>query len=134
MAMDTRETPSGRRLVVSQYVPADRGTVWELLTDTERWPDWGPTVTDVESEDRVVRAGTTGRVQLPIGLWLPFEVTSCGEHRWTWDVARIPATGHRVEREGEGCRVGFELPLYAAGYALVCRRALARIETLATEP
>ncbi|PSQ36760.1 polyketide cyclase [Halobacteriales archaeon SW_10_66_29] len=125
---------SGRRLVVSQYVPADRGTVWELLTDTERWPDWGPTVTGVESEDRGIRAGTTGRVQLPIGLWLPFEVTSYGEHRWTWDVARIPATGHRVEREGEGCRVGFELPLYAAGYALVCRRALARIETLATEP
>jgi len=134
MSTDTRQTPSGRRLVVSQYVAADRETVWELLTDTERWPDWGPTVADIESDNRYIQAGTTGQVKLPIGIWLPFEVTSCGGYRWSWDVARIPATGHRIERAGDGCRVGFELPLYAAGYALVCRRALDRIEELATAP
>jgi len=134
MPTATERTSSGRRLVVSKPVAADRDTVWRLLTDTERWPDWGPSVTDVEADERYIRAGTTGRVRLPIGIWIPFEVTNCGEYRWTWSVARIPATGHRVERAGEGCRVGFELPLYAAGYALVCRRALDRIETLATEP
>jgi len=117
MSTATERTSSGRRLVVSRHVAADRDAVWRLLTDTERWPDWGPSVTDADADERYIRTGTTGRVRLPVGLWIPFEVTTCDDYRWTWRVARIPATGHRVERAGGGCRVGFELPLYAAGYA-----------------
>jgi len=133
MSTDTRQTPSGRRLVVSKRVAADRETAWTVLTDTEQWPDWGPSVTDVETPERYIETGSEGRVRLPGGIWLPFEITACADCRWTWDVARIPATGHRVETARDGCRVGFELPLYAAPYAPVCVRALDRIETLATE-
>jgi len=40
-------TPDGRRLVVSRTVEADPDAVWDLLTDTTRWPDWGPSVAGV---------------------------------------------------------------------------------------
>jgi len=130
MATSTTQTPQGRRLVVSREIAADRETVWDVLTDTEQWPEWGPSVTAVDSPQRYIAAGTTGRVRLPGGLWVPFEITECGEYRWGWRVARVPATGHRVEATSGGCRVGFEVPLYGAVYAPVCRRALARIERL----
>jgi len=133
MPTATEPRRSGRRLVVEQHVAADRDRVWTILTDTERWPEWGPSVTGVDSSDRFIETGTTGRVRLPGGLPLPFEITGCGGYRWTWEVARLPATGHRVETAEGGCTVGFELPLYAVPYAPVCRRALDRIEALATE-
>jgi hypothetical protein len=125
-------TPDGRRLVVDRVVAADRDDVWELLRDTDRWPAWGPSVSDVRSSDRIVDAGTSGEVQVAGGPWVPFEITSCADYRWTWRVAKIPATGHRVDVAPGGCRVVFEIPLVAAGYAVVCERALARIERLAT--
>ncbi|WP_159899461.1 SRPBCC family protein [Salinirussus salinus] len=133
--MERRRTPGGRRLAVTREVGADRETVWDLLTDTERWPEWGPSVRAVECDRRYIQAGTTGRVRVPGGIWLPFAVATCRDYRWTWRVARVPATGHFVE-PAEGikkgtCRVGFELPLYAVGYAPVCRRALDRIADLA---
>ena len=124
-------TPDGRRLVVDRVVAADRDAVWQLLRDTDRWPAWGPSVSDVRSSDRVIEAGTTGEVQVAGGPWVPFEITSCADYRWTWRVAKIRATGHRVDAAPGGCRVVFEIPLVAAGYAVVCERALRRIERLA---
>jgi len=124
-------TPDGRRLVVERIVDADPESVWTLLTDTDRWPDWGPSVSAVRSSDRVIEAGTTGRVRVAGGPWVPFEVVTCDDYRWTWRVAKIPATGHRVEPvDGERTRVVFEIPLLAGGYAVVCHRALDRIATL----
>ncbi|MFB6152404.1 MAG: SRPBCC family protein [Haloarculaceae archaeon] len=124
-------TPDGRRVVVDRVVAAPPDDVWTLLTDTERWPEWGPSVSDVRSEDRFVTEGTTGRVQVVRGPWVPFAVDTCADYRWTWSVARIPATGHRVEPVEEGTRVAFEIPVVAAGYALVCRWALDRIQRIA---
>ena len=125
-------TPDGRRLVVSRVVDAPADDAWELLIDTERWPEWGPSVRAVDSSQRVIDGETSGRVKLPGGIWLPFEITSCVDRRWTWEVARVPATGHFVEDRGEGCRVGFELSVLAGGYAPVCARALGKIEGLLT--
>jgi len=124
-------TPDGRRLVVDRFVGADPDVVWDLLCETDRWPEWGPSVSDVRSSDRRIEAGTTGEVQVAGGPWVPFEITSCEDYRWTWRVAKIPATGHRVDAAPGGCRVVFEIPLVAAGYAVVCERALRRIERLA---
>ncbi|MFB6141447.1 MAG: SRPBCC family protein [Halosimplex sp.] len=128
-------TPDGRRLVVGRVVAADADAAWDVLTDTARWPEWGPSVSAVRCDDRHVRAGTTGEVQVAGGPWLPFEVDTCGGYRWTWSVAKIPATGHAVTPLGSGrSRVAFEIPLYASGYAIVCRRALDRIaEIVETE-
>ena len=128
------ETPDGRHVVVSREVPASREDAWDLLTDTERWPEWGPTVAAVESPTRRIEAGTAGRVEVrPLGVRVPFEISRFDEagRRWHWAVARLPATGHHVAPTGEGCRVEFEIPLAAGGYAPVCRRACRNIRRLA---
>ena len=131
MTVSIERVDGRRRLVVSRVLGAPRETVWELLTDTERWPEWGPSVRAVEATDRYIRAGTTGRIETPVGVSVPFEVTDCREFRWEWDVARLPATGHRVERVGEDrSRVAFELSPLLAGYVPVCKRALDRIEAV----
>ena len=129
-------TPDGRRLEVARRIDADPASAWELLATPERWPEWGPSVRAVDCADERISEGTTGRVRIPGGLWIPFEITTCREPtasrpgRWGWRVAKIPATGHRVESVGKRCRVVFEIPLAAAGYAPVCSRALDRIEEL----
>ncbi|WP_436928907.1 SRPBCC family protein [Halosimplex halobium] len=125
-------TPDGRRLVVDRVVGADAETAWAVLTDTEQWPEWGPSVTAVRSRDRYIEPGSRGEVQVAGGPWVPFEVDTCADYRWTWRVARIPATGHAVTPLGDDrSRVAFEIPLLAGGYAVVCRRALDRIASLA---
>lgn len=129
-------TPDGRRLEVARRVNTNSVSAWELLATPERWPDWGPSVRAIDCDQAQISEGTTGRVQIPGGLWISFEIITCREPtdeepgRWTWRVAKIPATGHRVESVGTGCRVAFEIPLAAAGYAPVCSRALDRIEEL----
>lgn len=151
--MDTSlaRTADGYRIEVSRRVDAPAEACWEILTDTARWPEWGPSVRAVECDggERSIEQGTTGRIQLdvPGGPWVPFEIATYEEYRWTWRTApsandamrnvldaapRIPTTGHRVEPIDESaCRVVFEIPPLAAGYALVCRRALDRIARLA---
>lgn len=122
----TRYERVGTRIDVSRAVDATREAAWDLLTDTAAWPEWGPSVRAVECSRRHVEAGTEGRVRTPVG-WVPFEVVECGDHRWTWRVAGVPATGHRVDAPA---RVVFEMPLAAAVYAPVCALALRRIDGL----
>lgn len=124
-----------RRLLVDRTVDAPAEAVWDVLTDTERWPEWGPSVSAVTASERVIQRGTTGRVETPVGVSVPFEITRCEPYVWEWEVARIPATGHRVDtRPGDRCRVTFDLPPLAAGYVPVCRRALDRVASLAETP
>jgi hypothetical protein len=127
------KTPDGRRFEVSKELPVPADRAWSLLVDTERWPEWGPSVRSVECADREIGVGTTGYVETPLGIRIPFEITACEPYRWTWRIARIPATGHRVESLGpERCRVIFEVPLLAGAYVPVCRRALSRIDEIAS--
>ncbi len=124
-------TPDGRRIEVSRVIDTPVERAWEILTDTERWPDWGPTVTAVHADRRFIRTGTTGEIQVLDGPWISFRITGCEEYRWTWDVADVPATGHRVESvAGERSRVVFELHPLAAGYVPVCSRALSNVESI----
>ncbi|WP_049996880.1 SRPBCC family protein [Halococcus sediminicola] len=135
-------TPDGRRVVIARTIDAPARTVWSILIDTDRWPEWGPSIAAVDCPDRFIENGSSGHVEtvgpgallpgLPDGgLRVPFRVTSCADRRWTWRVAGVPATGHRVKSWGENCRAAFEIPLPAAAYAPVCRRALVTIERLA---
>jgi hypothetical protein len=121
-------TPDGRRVEVAEEIDAPAERLWDLLTDTRRWPEWGPMVSGVVCDDRRIRTGTTGTVETAVGVDLPFEVTSCVGFRWTWAVAGIDATGHRVEPLNGRCRVVFEVPLPAAGYAPVCAVALGNLK------
>ena len=116
--------------MVADEMHASAAAVWRAFRDTRRWPDWGPTVRAVDCEDRYVERGSTGHVTAVGGLRLPFEVTGCADGRWTWDVARLPATGHRVH-DADGTVAAIEVPPAAAPYAVVCRRALARLDRVA---
>ncbi len=125
-------TPDGRRLEVAGEFDAPADLLWELLTDTTEWAEWGPMVEAVLCADRRIQAGTTGELETSFGVGLPFQITTCEEYRWTWKIAGISATGHRVEElDDGGCRVVFEVPLLAAGYSPVCAVALQNLKEIA---
>ena len=119
-------------LEISVEIPAPASAAWKLLTDTSRWTQWGPSISRVESVEQQIGPGSTGRVQTIIGVWLPFRVTEfVAGKQWGWEVAGIPATGHRVESLGpDRCRVVFEVPLLAAPYLAVCKLAAGRIRRI----
>jgi uncharacterized protein YndB with AHSA1/START domain len=115
-----------------QLIDAPAARVWRLLTDTRAWPAWGPSVRAVTCRDRFIRAGSRGRVQTAVGVWLPFVVTAFEPHAyWDWRVAGLTATGHRVDAVApDRCRLTFSVPVWAAPYGWVCRLALRRIGRL----
>ncbi|MFB6283519.1 MAG: SRPBCC family protein [Halobacteria archaeon] len=132
--INVKSTPDGWRLLVSRKIDAPVKTVWNLLTDTKAWRKWGTSVVGVEADRRYIKEGMEGEVEILGSFWVPFEITSYEEYRWTWDVAKIPATGHRVnELRGERSKAVFEVPMHMSGYTPVCGRALKKIEELAVD-
>jgi uncharacterized protein YndB with AHSA1/START domain len=123
------------RIEVSRELRASAETVWELITDTLRWAEWGPSVIAVECRERFIKKGSKGRVKTIAGTWIPFVVTQFDPpHSWAWRVLGIPATGHRVEPVKEGvCRLVFEVPIVALPYTVVCQIALKRIAGIVEE-
>jgi uncharacterized protein YndB with AHSA1/START domain len=154
MTLGLQRTPDGYRIEVCRSIDAPRDVLWDLLTDTTRWADWGPSIEAVDCRDRYIQRGVRGRVRMNdrIGsVWIPFRITSCADYRWSWTVGppsfgafdlapHVPATGHRIEddpnqeeneEEAESYRVVFETPPLAAGYAVVCERALVKLDRIA---
>lgn len=122
-----------KKLWVRREIDASAGVLWDLLTDLQRWPDWGPSVRSAKLHDGVFEQGATGAVTTAVGIELGFEITDheAGE-RWAWKVAGVPATEHSVESLGPArCRVGFGVPWAAAPYLAVCQVALRRLVALA---
>ena len=118
---------------VSRRVAAPAEDVWALLTDTERWLAWGPSITGVEPAVGGLATGSRGKVRTVLGAALTYTVTAFEPGRyWSWSVAGIPATGHRVIPQDGGCLVTFTVPWWAPAYLPVCALALRRIERLAT--
>jgi hypothetical protein len=116
-------------------IQASAAAAWELLTDTRRWSQWGPSVVAAGCEEPVIGPGSVGWVRTIVGLRLPFRVTEFEDgRRWCWAVAGITATGHRVEPLGPcRCRVVFELPMWAAPYVAICQLAAKRIKHILEE-
>lgn len=120
------------RLEERRTIDAPAEAVWELLTDTSRWPEWGPSITRVDCATRFIGAGSRGRVRTITGLWVPFQITHWVDRTyWSWKVLGLPATGHGVEpRPQDRCSLTFTVPAPAAPYLLVCRIAIDRIERI----
>ena len=125
-------------LEVGRDLAAPAAVAWDLLVDTTRWPDWGPTVAGAQvtagGHGPRIELGATGTVRTPVGLSLPFRITQLDDgRRWAWAVGGVDATAHRVEALGAArCRVTFEVPRWAPPYLAVCAVALRRLERLAT--
>lgn len=119
--------PPGWRSV-SAVVAVPPGRAWELLTDPDAWPSWGPTVRGA-TLDGPFRSGTTGRVTTSVGVTLPFTLRDVVPGRsWSWDVAGVRATSHHVGAAGPGrSRITFGVPPWALPYLVVCRLALVRL-------
>lgn len=124
-----------KRLSVTRQIAAPASTVWELLVDVERWPEWGPSVRSASVDGGgPLRIGARGTVTTAVSVRLPFVITEF-EHgrRWAWNVAGIPATDHGVEPADEArCCVRIGVPALALPYLAICRLALGRIDRLAT--
>jgi hypothetical protein len=117
---------------VGLLVNAAADEVWQILVDTSRWVEWGPSIRAVECSERFVTASSSGRVRTVLGFSVPFAVTRFEPGRtWSWRVFSIPATTHTVEQLGANCsRLLFGVPLIAFPYLLVCLVATKRILTL----
>jgi hypothetical protein len=117
---------------IGALIRAPHAGVWDILTDTACWNEWGPTITAVDSTDRYIRKGSSGRVRTISGVWLPFVITEFDDGTfWSWRVAGINATGHRVEQiDKKTTMVFFRVSVYAAPYILVCKLALLKISKL----
>lgn len=119
-------------LTVSRTIAAPPESAWDVLTDLEAWPRWGPSVRRAElTEAGPLRLGSRGKVCTPVGLALPFTITEFEPGRaWAWQVAGVPATKHGVEPAGDGCRVWMSAPVWAPAYLVVLGIALRRIERM----
>ena len=119
---------------MSRTIAAPPDDLWRLLVHVDAWPRWGPTITGARLDDGSdqIRAGSTGTVTTPLGVSLRFVVTDFVEgRRWSWRVAGVPATSHRVAEVGAGTRVRFGVPVWAPAYLAVCGLALRRLDRLA---
>ena len=122
-----------RHVATARDIAAPGDRVWSLLTEFEHWPSWGVSIRRVESAADRVATGVDGRVQTVAGFWLPFTIEDVTPGQfWTWEVAGIGATGHRLTPLGDGdCRAEFTAPWPAAPYLAVLRISLHRLKTLA---
>ncbi len=113
-------------------IPADPDAAWRLLTDLDRWPEWGPSITGATLDDPAqFQIGATGSVRTAIGVSLPFELTEVVEgRRWSWSVGGVAATTHDVRPDPLGVSVGFGVPVWAPPYLIVCAVALRRIDSI----
>lgn len=129
------KTKQMRKVWARRTIEAPTPEVWQLLIDTSTWPVWGPSVRGATVNQPELALGATGTVDTIAGVRLPFEITAFDAGcRWEWRVAGLAATDHVVRALDERrCEVAFGVPVIAAPYLAVCRVALQRIETLATE-
>ncbi|MDJ0497776.1 MAG: SRPBCC family protein [Acidimicrobiia bacterium] len=118
-----------RRITSAVEIAASADRIWPFVAEFERWPQWGLSVNQVDSDARQVGPGVTGRVRTPLGFWVPFTI---GEvipgSFWDWSVAGVPATGHRLEPRGASTRVEFTAPWVVAPYKLVMALSLRKLK------
>lgn len=119
-------------LEAGMMINAPSRAVWDLLVDTTRWAQWGPSICGVESSDRILTPLSSGRIKTVLGFSVPFAVTHFEEGKaWSWRVFGIPATTHTVERLGAiRSRLLFGVPIPAFPYLFVCLIAMRRIAGL----
>ena len=120
-----------RRVTSSIDIAATPDRVWPFIAEFERWPQWGLSVADVDSNAGQVAPGVTGRVRTPFGFWVPFTIDRVVvDSFWDWSIAGVPATGHHLDSQGRSTRVRFTAPWVVAPYKLVMALSLRRLKRI----
>jgi carbon monoxide dehydrogenase subunit G len=94
----------------SRHIDAPSQSVWEVLYDVARWPEWTPTVDSVERlDDGAFGVGSRARVRQPKLPRADWEVTDVVDGRsFTWE-ARGPGmrtiARHEVVPDASGSTV-----------------------------
>src|SRR5579871_6790723 len=95
------------RTVESFVTSAAPQTVWQILANVERWPDWTPSMLEVRPlANTKLKAGARYHVVQPKLRPAIYEVTECvPDQSFTW-VQRLPGgaliADHRIaKRDGE---------------------------------
>ncbi len=115
----------------------DPDAVWARYCEPARWSSWAPHITDVDYPERVVEAGTGGRVTGVGGLVAVFHVDAVDHaaRTWSWSVRSGPlrvSFDHGVDPDGEGSRAWLVTRApwpVVAGYAPLARWSLQRLVT-----
>jgi len=110
----------------TRHIDAPTQPVAEVLFDVARWPEWTPTIDDVERLDEgPFRVGSRARVRQPKLPKAEWEVTEVVDGRsFTWE-----ATGpgmrtiarHEVVPDGDGSRVTLSIEQTGPMGALAAR-------------
>jgi len=110
----------------TRHIDAPTRPVAEVLFDVARWPEWTPTIDDVERLDEgPFRVGSRARVRQPKLPKAEWEVTEVVDGRsFTWE-----ATGpgmrtiarHEVVPDGDGSRVTLSIEQTGPMGALAAR-------------
>lgn len=91
-------------------IQASPATIWQVLADVERWPEWTPTVLNVEPLTRDgLKIGARYRVTQPKLRPAVYEVTERIPHQaFTW-VQKVPGgtmiADHRLSDHSKGVEV-----------------------------
>lgn len=118
----------------TRFVEAPSETVWTVLSDVARWPEWTPTVKSVRRfDDGPLQVGSRAEVEqprLPRAVWQVTHLDAGTGFTWEAHGPGLTTIGrHEVVPEGAGCRVtlGIEQrgPMGAVA-ALVWRRLTQR--------
>jgi uncharacterized membrane protein len=130
-----------RLFSTSRHIDAPTGSVWEVLSDVARWPEWTPTVDSVERlDDGPFDVGSRAKIRqpkLPQAVW---EVTELARGKsFTWE-AKGPGMKtigrHKVLPDGAGSTVTLSIeqagPMGAVA-ALVWRKLTQRYIELEAE-
>lgn len=123
------------RASICKTIHAPPETVWNIVTDTQLWPIWGPSLRKVACADRTIKVGSKGRLKTPFNFWLPFAITQYRHiNFWSWRVGGVEATGHRIIKNTDNTStLCFEMAWWYFPYLLICWAALNRIDKLAAD-
>jgi uncharacterized membrane protein len=99
----TRELDMGIERTIDIAAPKD--SVWDVLTDVERWPQWTPTMRSVELLDETpFRVGARARIRqprLPAAVWMVTVLQRQRYFAWENLAPGVRAiAGHRLEATG----------------------------------
>ena len=95
---------------IAEDILAEPKTVFTVLCDVERWPNWTPTMTQVRRlEGGAFGLGSRAEVQQPklkTAVWTVSEFEPDRNFTWRTGAAGVRMTAaHEVEATRSGCRV-----------------------------